>query len=73
MHGMLVKNSRVLGNLKGVVKLTSKSIVDTLAKHWTTTRGAEIVANQAQLMDKQQKHNKYLQFLALSKCHEDRV
>lgn len=53
---------------------TSKSIVDTLAKHWTTTRGAEIVAMSiisAQLMDKHQKHQKFLQFLALSKCHEE--
>ncbi|XWS47321.1 hypothetical protein CRYUN_Cryun14cG0142500 [Craigia yunnanensis] len=53
---------------------TSKSIVDTLAKHWTTTRGAEIVAMgivSAQLLDKQQKHKKFLQFLALSKCHEE--
>ncbi|KAJ9176795.1 hypothetical protein P3X46_012073 [Hevea brasiliensis] len=53
---------------------TSKSIVDTLAKHWTTTRGAEIVALtivSSQLMDKQQKHERFLQFLALSKCHEE--
>ncbi|KAJ9551537.1 LOW QUALITY PROTEIN: hypothetical protein OSB04_015582 [Centaurea solstitialis] len=52
----------------------SKSIVDTLAKHWTTTRGTEIVALAAvstQLQDKQQKHQKFLQFLALSKCHEE--
>ncbi|XP_047340645.1 nuclear pore complex protein NUP133 isoform X2 [Impatiens glandulifera] len=52
----------------------SKSIVDTLAKHWTTTRGAEIVALavvSSQLMEKQQKHQKLLQFLALSKCHEE--
>lgn len=52
----------------------SKSIVDTLAKHWTTTRGAEIVSMtvvSTQLMDKQQKHEKFLQFLALSKCHEE--
>lgn len=52
----------------------SKSIVDTLAKHWTTTRGAEIVALaffSTQLTDKQQKHQKFLQFLALSKCHEE--
>uniref|UniRef100_A0A5B7BVC6 Nucleoporin Nup133/Nup155-like N-terminal domain-containing protein n=1 Tax=Davidia involucrata TaxID=16924 RepID=A0A5B7BVC6_DAVIN len=52
----------------------SKSIVDTLAKHWTTTRGAEIVAMavvSTQLMDKQQKHQRFLQFLALSKCHEE--
>ncbi|KAL7250062.1 hypothetical protein ACSBR1_012127 [Camellia fascicularis] len=52
----------------------SKSIVDTLAKHWTTTRGTEIVALaivSTQLMDKQQKHQKFLQFLALSKCHEE--
>ncbi|XP_019058284.1 PREDICTED: nuclear pore complex protein NUP133 isoform X2 [Tarenaya hassleriana] len=52
----------------------SKSIVDTLAKHWTTTRGAEIVAMaviSAQLIEKQQKHEKFLHFLALSKCHEE--
>nr|XP_043628339.1 nuclear pore complex protein NUP133 isoform X2 [Erigeron canadensis] len=52
----------------------SKSIVDTLAKHWTTTRGAEIVALavvSTQLVDKQQKHQKFLQFLAFSKCHEE--
>ncbi|WCJ37399.1 Nucleoporin Nup133/Nup155-like [Euphorbia peplus] len=52
----------------------SKSIVDTLAKHWTTTRGAEIVALtivSGQLLDKQQKHERFLQFLALSKCHEE--
>ncbi|KAG8642169.1 nuclear pore complex protein NUP133 isoform X4 [Manihot esculenta] len=53
---------------------TSKSIVDTLAKHWTTTRGAEIVALtivSSQLIEKQQKHERFLQFLALSKCHEE--
>lgn len=53
---------------------TSKSIIDTLAKHWTTTRGAEILAMTIvynQLMDKQQKHERFLQFLALSKCHEE--
>ncbi|XP_010252707.1 PREDICTED: nuclear pore complex protein NUP133 [Nelumbo nucifera] len=53
---------------------TSRSIVDTLAKHWTTTRGAEIVAMSvvsSQLLDKQQKHQRFLQFLALSKCHEE--
>ncbi|KAI3755663.1 hypothetical protein L1987_55468 [Smallanthus sonchifolius] len=52
----------------------SKSIVDTLAKHWTTTRGAEILALSVvstQLLDKQQKHKNFLQFLALSKCHEE--
>ncbi|XP_010045890.2 nuclear pore complex protein NUP133 isoform X2 [Eucalyptus grandis] len=52
----------------------SKCIVDTLAKHWTTTRGAEIVAMavvSTQLMDKQQKHLKFLQFLALSKSHDE--
>lgn len=52
----------------------SKSIIDTLAKHWTTTRGAEILAMAvvaSQLTDKQQKHHSFLQFLALSKCHEE--
>jgi nuclear pore complex protein Nup133 len=51
---------------------TSRSIVDTLAKHWTTSRGADIVAStviSSLLVDKQQKHQKFLQFLALSKCH----
>lgn len=53
---------------------TSKSIIDTLAKHWTTTRGAEIVAMaviSSQLLDKQEKHQRFLQFLAISKCHEE--
>lgn len=52
----------------------SKSIVDTLAKHWTTTRGAEILSMAVvsnQLLEKQQKHQKFLHFLALSKCHEE--
>ncbi|KAF7827344.1 nuclear pore complex protein NUP133 [Senna tora] len=52
----------------------SKSIVDTLAKHWTTTRGAEILAMavvSTQLIEKQQKHQKFLQFLSLSRCHEE--
>lgn len=52
----------------------SKSIVDTLAKHWTTTRGAELVAStivSSLLLDKQQKHQKYLHFLALSGCHKE--
>ncbi|KAK9182422.1 hypothetical protein WN944_025566 [Citrus x changshan-huyou] len=49
---------------------TSKAIVDTLAKHWTTTRGAEILSMvSSQLKDKQQEHEKFLQFLALSKRH----
>ncbi|KAK9222145.1 hypothetical protein WN944_010577 [Citrus x changshan-huyou] len=49
---------------------TSKTIVDTLAKHWTTTRGAEILSMvSSQLKDKQQEHEKFLQFLALSKRH----
>ncbi|KAK8919165.1 hypothetical protein KSP39_PZI021307 [Platanthera zijinensis] len=52
----------------------SKSIVNTLAKHWTTTRGAELVAStivSSLLFDKQQKHQKYLHFLALSGCHKE--
>ncbi|RDX89751.1 Nuclear pore complex protein NUP133, partial [Mucuna pruriens] len=52
----------------------SKSVIDTLAKHWTTTRGAEILAMavvSTQLLEKQQKHQKFLHFLALSKCHEE--
>lgn len=53
---------------------TSRSIVDTLAKHWTITRGAHFLASavvSSQLLDKQQKHKRFLQFLALSKCHEE--
>jgi nuclear pore complex protein Nup133 len=50
----------------------SKSIVNTLAKHWTTTREAEFLASTivSSLVEKQQKHEKFLQFLVLSKCHE---
>ncbi|KAF8718377.1 hypothetical protein HU200_025358 [Digitaria exilis] len=52
---------------------TSKSIVNTLAKHWTTTREAEFLASTivSSLVEKQQKHQKFLQFLVLSKCHEE--
>lgn len=51
----------------------SKSIVDTLANHWTTTRGPGITLSfvSTQLVEKHQKHQKFLQFLALSKCHEE--
>ncbi|CAM0872089.1 unnamed protein product [Alopecurus aequalis] len=51
----------------------SKSIVNTLSKHWTTTREAEFLASTivSSLAEKRQKHEKYLQFLVLSKCHEE--
>ncbi|XP_062216331.1 nuclear pore complex protein NUP133-like [Phragmites australis] len=51
----------------------SKSIVNSLAKHWTTTREAEFLASTivSSLVEKQQKHEKFLQFLVLSKCHEE--
>lgn len=51
----------------------SRSIIDTLAKHWTASRGAEFLCSAvvSQLLDKKQKHVRYLQFLALSKCHEE--
>ncbi|XP_078442225.1 nucleoporin, Nup133/Nup155-like protein isoform X2 [Wolffia australiana] len=52
----------------------SQSIVDTLAKHWTTNRGSDLLASAvftSQLLEKQQKHKRFLQFLALSKCHEE--
>ncbi|PIN17536.1 hypothetical protein CDL12_09814 [Handroanthus impetiginosus] len=70
-----LKNSRAFereGEIN-VFTRTSKSIVDTLAKHWTTTRGSEIALSvvSTQLVEKQQKHQKFLQFLALSKCHEE--
>lgn len=61
-------------NEMNVFTRMSKYIVDTLAKHWTTTRGAEVVAMtvvSSLLSDKQQKHHKFLQFLAFSKCHEE--
>jgi nuclear pore complex protein Nup133 len=53
----------------------SKSTVNTLAKHWTTTREAEFLASTivSSLVEKQQKHEKFLQFLVLSKCHEELV
>ncbi|XP_041992032.1 nuclear pore complex protein NUP133-like isoform X1 [Salvia splendens] len=70
-----LKNSRAFEREGGTNVFTriSKSIVDTLAKHWTTTRGPEIALSlaSAQLVEKQQKHQKFLQFLALSKCHEE--
>ncbi|KAL0307301.1 UNVERIFIED_CONTAM: Nuclear pore complex protein [Sesamum radiatum] len=70
-----LKNSRAFereGEIN-VFTRTSKSIVDTLAKHWTQTRGPEIALSvvSTQLVEKQQKHQKFLQFLALSKCHEE--
>ncbi|KAL4185392.1 hypothetical protein AMTRI_Chr10g230440 [Amborella trichopoda] len=58
---------------KNIFARASKSIVDALAKHWTTTRGAEIVAMavvSSQLLEKQQRHQRFLHFLALTKCHE---
>ncbi|XP_057792938.1 LOW QUALITY PROTEIN: nuclear pore complex protein NUP133 [Salvia miltiorrhiza] len=70
-----LKNSRAFEREgeTNVFTRISKSIVDTLAKHWTTTRGPEIALSlaSAQLVAKQQKHQKFLQFLALSKCHEE--
>ncbi|XP_021724504.1 nuclear pore complex protein NUP133-like [Chenopodium quinoa] len=71
-----LKNSRAFerdGETNAFVR-ASKSIVDSLAKHWTTTRGAEIVSLAVvsnQLIEKQQKHENFLQFLAISKCHEE--
>ncbi|GER54059.1 nucleoporin [Striga asiatica] len=70
-----LKNSRAFereGEINVFARM-SKSIVDTLAKHWTTTRGSEIALSvvSTQLVDKQQKHRRFLQFLALSKCHEE--
>ncbi|KAL6867412.1 hypothetical protein ACP4OV_015436 [Aristida adscensionis] len=60
------------GEMNIFVRL-SKSIVNTLAKHWTTTREAEFLASTivSSLTEKQQKHDKFLQFLVLSKCHEE--
>lgn len=70
-----LKNSRAFEREgeTNVFTRISKSIVDTLAKHWTTTRGPEIALSlaSAQLVEKQQKHKQFLQFLALSKCHEE--
>lgn len=70
-----LKNSRAFEREgeTNVFTRISKSIVDTLAKHWTTTRGPEITLSfvSTQLVEKQQKHQKFLQFLALSKCNEE--
>lgn len=52
----------------------SRAIVDTLAKHWTASRGANIAvmaAVSSQLLEKQHRHQQFLQFLAASKCHEE--
>lgn len=53
----------------------SKSIINTLSKHWTTTREAEFLASTivSSLVEKQQKHEKFLKFLVLTKCHEELV
>ncbi|KAJ3669565.1 hypothetical protein LUZ60_011515 [Juncus effusus] len=56
-----------------VLARVSRSIVDTLAKHWTTNRGADFAATavvSSLLFDKKEKHEKFLQFLALTKCHD---
>ncbi|GER40873.1 nucleoporin [Striga asiatica] len=70
-----LKNSRAFEREgeRNVFARMSKSIVDTLAKHWMTTGGSEIALSvvSTQLVDKQQKHQRFLQFLALSKCHEE--
>lgn len=52
----------------------SRAIVDTLAKHWTASRGANIAvmaAVSSQLLEKQHRHQQFLQFLVASKCHEE--
>ncbi|GLJ45780.1 hypothetical protein SUGI_0963470 [Cryptomeria japonica] len=52
----------------------SKIIVDTLAKQWATSRGANIVvmaAISSQLLEKQRRHQQFLQFLAASNCHNE--
>lgn len=50
---------------------TSKSIVDTLGKHWTrgVDSGSSIVCSQ--FVEKQRQHQQYLNFLAASGCHEE--
>ncbi|XP_024526327.1 nuclear pore complex protein NUP133 isoform X2 [Selaginella moellendorffii] len=50
----------------------SKSIVDTIAKHWASggAGGAATMAITSQLTEKQKRHQQYLNFLAASKCHE---
>ncbi|PKA57063.1 Eukaryotic translation initiation factor 3 subunit C [Apostasia shenzhenica] len=71
---LTVKGAFVKEGETSVFARLSKSIVDTLAKHWTTARGPELVASaivSSLLLDKQQKHQKYLHFLALSKCHDE--
>eukprot|EP00252_Welwitschia_mirabilis_P012500 TRINITY_DN2758_c0_g2_i2.p1 TRINITY_DN2758_c0_g2~~TRINITY_DN2758_c0_g2_i2.p1 ORF type:complete len:1023 (+),score=178.05 TRINITY_DN2758_c0_g2_i2:300-3368(+) len=53
---------------------TSKSIVDTLAKQWASSRVTSVTvlaAISSQLLEKQRRHQKFLQFLAASNCHEE--
>eukprot|EP00249_Psilotum_nudum_P023420 c28865_g1_i1 orf=186-2570(+) len=52
----------------------SRGLVDTLPKQWSTGRvvsAAAVAAVSSQLLEKQQRHLKFLHFLAASKCHEE--
>ncbi|CAM6090484.1 unnamed protein product [Calypogeia fissa] len=51
---------------------TSRQIVDTLAKHWVAGgagSAAVMAAVSSQLVEKQRRHQQYLNFLSVTKCH----
>lgn len=51
---------------------TSRVIVDTLAKHWVAGgagSAAIMAAVSSQLVEKQRRHQQYLNFLSVSECH----
>ncbi|KAL3700888.1 hypothetical protein R1sor_018910 [Riccia sorocarpa] len=53
---------------------TSRVIVDTLAKHWVAGgagSAAVMAAVSSQLIEKQRRHQQYLNFLSISSCHEE--
>jgi len=59
---------------KNAFARTSRALVDTFAKHWASGGGsglAIIATVSSQLAEKQKRHQQYLNFLAVSKCHEE--
>jgi nuclear pore complex protein Nup133 len=58
---------------KNVFACTNQAIVDTFAKHWASCIASSVAILtivSSQLADKQRRHQQYLNFLAISKCHE---
>lgn len=57
---------------KNVFARSSRALVDTFAKHWASGGGsglAMVATVSSQLAEKQRRHQQYLNFLAVSKCH----